>query len=77
MEAENQIKGLIAEKTGAEPANITVDSYFEDDLNIGELELVEILGDIEEILEIEGLIESKKSILTVGDLMDLVTEKTE
>lgn len=77
MEVENQIKGLIAEKTGADPAEITMESYFEDDLNVGELELVEIISDVEEMLVIEGLLDDKESILTVGDLMDLVNEKTE
>lgn len=77
METENQIKGMIAEKTGADPAEITADSYFEDDLNVGELELVELLSDIEEILDIEGLLADKDDILTVGDLMDAIGEKTE
>ncbi len=77
METENQIKGLIAEKTGADPAEITVESFFEDDLNIGGLELVEILSDLEEMLEIEGLLDNKKNMITVGDLVDLVSEKTE
>ncbi len=77
MDTENQIRGVIAEKTGADPAEITVGSFFEDDLNVGELELAEILSDLEEMLEIEGLLENRKGIITVGDLMDLVSEKTE
>ena len=31
------IKKLISEKAGVEPSEITTESFFEDDLNIGEI----------------------------------------
>jgi acyl carrier protein len=76
-EYKNQVLGVLAEKSGVEPADITDESYFEDDLNISLLELAEILGDIEEMLEIEGLLEKKNDLETVGELLDLVADKVD
>lgn len=67
----------ISIKTGLEISEIHEDSYLEDDLNIGEIEKTEILGDLEEALEIEGLLEEKDDLETVGDIVDSVADKVE
>ena len=72
----NQIKNLISEKTGTEINEVTNESFFEDDLNIGELEMIEILEELEEQLEI-NLIDSKKDMETVGDLLDVAADRIE
>jgi len=69
-----QIKKIISEKSGIDPSEITEESYFEDDLNIGEMELVEILSEIEEALQVD-LIEEKGNIASVADLLDMLSEK--
>jgi acyl carrier protein len=78
MSAEyfREIKKIIEEKTGLEPSEITAESYFEDDLNVGEMELIEILNELEEKYHTE-LVDEKDNILTVQDLVDLLSEKIE
>ncbi len=71
-----QIKNLIVERTGMDPDEITEESYFGDDLNLGEMDLVEILGELEEIYHID-LVEEKGNIETVQDLVDILVEKVE
>jgi acyl carrier protein len=72
-----QITQLISEKTGMELDEISEDSYFEDDLNMGEMDLVDLLTDLEEIYQTEGLLEEKENIETVQDLIDILIEKVE
>jgi len=72
-----QIKTLISEKTGMEEDEITEESYFEDDLNMGEMDLVELLTDLEDIYQTEGIIEEKDNIETVQDVVDVLIEKVE
>lgn len=69
-----QVKRIIAEKAGVDVHEVTYESYFEDDLNVGEMELVEILSEIEEALQVE-LMDEKDNIESVGDLLDLLSEK--
>ena len=70
------IKKIIEEKTGLEPSEITLDSYFEDDLNLGEMELIEILSELEEKFNTD-LMEQRENIETVQDLVDLLSEQVE
>jgi len=70
------IKKIIEEKTGLEPSEITADSFFEDDLNLGEMELIEILNELEEKYHTD-LMEEKDNIETVQDLVDLLSEQIE
>ncbi len=71
-----KIKKLIADKAGLEISDIDVTDYFEDDLNIGEMELLEILEELEEAFHVE-LMESKDEIETVEDLIDLIAEQVD
>lgn len=71
-----QLKEIISNRTGIEKTEIHKDSFFEDDLNIGELELIEILEEIEETFEID-LVEEKDDIHTFTDLTHAVSDKIE
>lgn len=72
----NTLKKLISEKAGVEPEEITEESFFEDDLNVSELEFLEILQELEERYNIE-LVEERENIESVGDLLNLLAEKLE
>ena len=72
----NKIAELIVEKAGLEKEDIEVGSYFEDDLNIGEMELIEIIEGVEEHYKI-SIIEFKDDVETVQDLIELMTEQLE
>lgn len=71
-----KIKKLIAEKSGHEVDEIDESMYFEDDLNLSEMELVDILTDLEDTLHCE-LLDERGNLETVGDLVDLVAEQVE
>jgi len=75
-EYTNTVKNLIAEKAGVDVEEIKEDSFFEEDLNIGEMDLIEILTDLEDIYETE-MLDEKDNIHTVGDILDILLEKLE
>ena len=69
----NKVKKVIAEKTGLELSEISAESYFEDDLNVGEMELIEILEELEEAFHVD-LIEDAGNFVTVQDVVDALDE---
>lgn len=73
----NEIIGIIINHTGLDPEDVADSSYFEDDLNVGPLELLDILATIEETYSIVFDEDEKKSIESVMDLVELVIEKVE
>jgi acyl carrier protein len=76
MDYLSRTKKLIAEKAGVDVQEIHNESYFEDDLNIGEMELIDILETLEEALHIE-LLDSKGNIETVGELLEAIAEQVD
>lgn len=73
---KEKVKQIIAHKAGIETAEINDDMFFGDDLNLGELELTEILEELEEQFKIE-LLDDQDSIESVKELFDLLEEKLE
>jgi acyl carrier protein len=71
-----KIKKVIADKTGHDVDEVGATMYFEDDLNIGEMDLLDILEELEDVLHVD-LVEEKDNIETVGDLIDIVQEQVE
>lgn len=72
-----KVRKLISEQTGMELDEINEDSYFEEDLNMGQMELVELLTELEEIYQVEGLLEEKEELETVQDIIDILVEKVD
>jgi len=72
-----KIIAIIITKTGMDPEEISEDSYFEDDLNVGEFDLIEIIGALEEEYKIEFEDEEKENLKSVMDLVEVVVEKVE
>ena len=62
--------------TGLEVDEIHDESYFEDDLNIGHIELHEILTEIEEKLDVDLSVD-EGGLETFGDLATALNEKLE
>lgn len=71
-----KVKEIIAKKTGIEVSEIHNDSFFEDDLNVGEFELIEILEEIEDELEAD-ILDRRDEIETFDDLMDILADSIE
>ena len=72
----SKFKKIISEHTGMDKEEILDNSYFEDDLNIGEMELIEMLAELEEIYQVE-LAESVDNFETVQDVIDSIMEQIE
>ena len=68
MEFE-KIRDIIAEKMDMDPADITMESSFED-MEIDSLDMVEIVMDIEEAFDIS--IETGDGLKPVADLVDYI-----
>lgn len=68
---------IIINKTGMEAEEISETSYFEDDLNLGEIDLIEIIGALEEEYKIEFEEGEKEKLKSVMDLVEVVVEKVE
>jgi|GEM_PF-632734 acyl carrier protein len=71
---KDRVKQLIAHKAGMEPKEILEDMFFGDDLNLGELELQEILEELEDMFTVD-LVSGQGDIESVKDLFDALEEK--
>lgn len=73
---KERAKQIIAHKAGLEPKEILDDMFFGDDLNLGDLELTEILEELEDLFKID-LLNEQSEIESVKDLFDALEEKLE
>lgn len=71
-----KIKKVITDKSGVDGEEVTENSYFQDDLNISEMELIEILSELEEEFHVD-LLDQKEDIETVQELIEILTEQLE
>ena len=69
-----EIKKVISEKTGLESYEIGSDSFIADDLNIGEMELMDILEELEDKFHVNNLVDNSDSFETIQDIIDALEE---
>ncbi len=72
-----KIKEILAENFGIDPSEVMENAYFEEDLNLGEYEMIELLAELEEVYQIEIEAEDKVDLDTVGALVAVVRDKAE
>lgn len=65
-----KIRDIIAEQTGRDPEEITLETNVKDDLDADSLDLFQIINDIEDEFDIS--IDDPESIVTVKDAVDIV-----
>ena len=65
-----KIREIIAEQTGRDAEEITLETSVKDDLDADSLDLFQIINDIED--EFDVSIEDPESIVTVKDAVDFV-----
>ena len=71
-----KLQSLIADQLGVAGSNITMDTYFEEDLGVDSLDIVELSLALEEEFDIEEMSEEDlASIKTVGDLVHYLQSK--
>lgn len=71
---KEKVKQIIAHKAGLDPKEVVDDMFFGDDLNLGDLELTEILEELEDTFKID-ITDGMGDIESVKDLMELLEEK--
>jgi acyl carrier protein len=69
-----RLKSIIADKLEVDPAEITMETSFADDLEADSIALFELVMAIEDEFEIEIEDESIESISTVGDIVNYLEE---
>lgn len=74
-EIERRVKDLIAESLGVNPAEVTAEKSFIDDLGADSLDIVELVMAIEKEFGIEIPDEDAEKIGTVQDAIDYIGNK--
>ncbi|MBR3752845.1 MAG: acyl carrier protein [Ruminiclostridium sp.] len=70
-----KLKALIAEQLSVDPADITLEATFVDDLGVDSLDLVELSMALEDEFGIEEMSEEDMAnIKTVGDLVEYLAK---
>ena len=71
----DKIKEIIIDKLGIDDGKITMDAKFIDDLGADSLDTVELIMQFEEEFSIEIPDEEAEGLLSVGQVVDYITNK--
>ncbi len=71
----DKVKEVIEEKLNADGAEITENTSFKDDLNADSLDLFELVMALEEEFDIEIPSEDLEKLVTVGDVLNYLSDK--
>lgn len=74
-EIVKKVKGIIVDKLGVEPSEVTESANFTNDLGADSLDTVELLMEFEKVFGIKIPDEETATIATVKDAVDKVAEK--
>ena len=75
MAVEERIKKIIAEQLGVDPAEVTPEASFVEDLGADSLDTVELVMALEEEFGIEIPDEDAEKIVTVQNAIDYISQK--
>jgi acyl carrier protein len=74
-EIESKLTGLLVEELGLDGDKITMESRFEEDLEVDSLGVVELLMALEDNFGVQIPDEEAETLSTVGEAVDLVEQK--
>jgi len=72
---KEQIRGLVSEQLGVDPAELTSESNILEDLGADSLDVVELVMAIEEAFDIEVPDEDAETMRTLGDVERYVSSR--
>ena len=70
VEIFNELKEIVLDYLGDDDIEVSEDSVLTDDLGLTSLDLISIVGDVEDSFGISVEDEAMESIETVGDVLD-------
>lgn len=70
-----KIKDVVADKLDADPADVTEESRFMDDLGADSLDVVELIMGLEDEFGVEISDDAAENIRTVGDAVRFIADK--
>ena len=73
---EEKVKDIIVEQLGVNPEQVTTTASFIEDLGADSLDTVELVMAFEEEFSVEVPDEDAEKLLTVGDVVKYIEEKT-
>ena len=73
---EEKVKDIIVEQLGVNPEQVTATASFIEDLGADSLDTVELVMAFEEEFSVEVPDEDAEKLLTVGDVVKYIEEKT-
>jgi acyl carrier protein len=76
MSVPQEVKEIIVEQLGVDPAQVTDEASFVDDLGADSLDTVELVMALEEKFGLEIPDEEAEKITTVGEAIKYIEEKT-
>ncbi len=74
-EIVDKVKGIIVDKLGVEPSEVTETANFTNDLGADSLDTVELLMEFEKVFGIKIPDEETNTIITVKDAVEKVAQK--
>jgi len=75
MSIEKEVIDIVVEQLGVNPAEVTVEKSFVEDLNADSLDLTELIMTFEEKFGFEISEEEAEKLKTVGDVVTYITKK--
>lgn len=73
----NELKEIVLDYLGDDDIDVSEDSVLTDDLGLTSLDLISIVGDVEDSFDISVEDEAMESIETVGDVLDYIEGRLE
>ena len=73
----NELKEIVLDYLGDDDIEVSEDSVLTDDLGLTSLDLISIVGDVEDSFGISVEDEAMESIETVGDVLDYIKGRLE
>ena len=70
-----KVKSIVVEQLGVEADAVKMEATFVDDLSADSLDIVELIMGIEEAFEMEIPDSDAEKIVTVGDVVEYISEK--
>ncbi len=77
MEREQQFKELLAQYGNVPADEMTNDMRFREDLGLSSLDFMSLLGEVEDMFDVEFEEEHASRVFTIGEALDLIEELSE